>query len=155
LIQGVHAQSIVFIDLDTVAHLLQDGHWLGPQANSSTIVLRLTGSRPDRLVVRIGRVQSARKMTSCDFQLESPKEHAKPVVRGAIEFSRVPKQTRTKLILHGVADRDLLGALASTETVRGVANEYARQLLSAIVTKLEARALVPAKRPTAFLKVHS
>ena len=153
MIQGVHAQSLVFIDPETVEHLLKAGLWQSSQGQSSTTVVRLTGSRPDRLVVRITGVRSARKVTSCDFQLESPKEHVKAVIAGAIEFTPVPKKTRAKLILHGMADRDLLGALASTESVRGVANEYARQLLSEIAARLEARARGPAKSQGAIQKV--
>lgn len=150
MIQGVHAQSIVFIDLDAVEHLLREGLWQGTLGHSSTTVVRLTGSRPDRLVVRIRGVRSARKVTSCDFQLESSREHAKPVITGAIEFTPVPKQARAKVILHGMADRDLLGALAPTEAVRGVANEYARQLLGEIAGRLEARARGPVKSPGAI-----
>jgi len=91
-------------------------------------------------VVRIGDIRSAKKTASCSFQLESPNERSKPKVRGTLEFTTVPTRGRTKVILQGMAERDLVGTLAPTETVRGVANEYARQLLDEIARRLEALA---------------
>jgi hypothetical protein len=89
------------------------------------------------LVVRIGEVRSAKKAASCSFQLDSPKERLKPKVRGTLEFTTIPMRGRTKIVLQGMADRDLAGTLAPTETVRGVANEYVRQLLDEIARRLE------------------
>jgi hypothetical protein len=103
----------------------------------STAELTFTGTRPDRLVVRIGEVRSAKKTASCSFQLASPKERFKPKVRGTLEFTTVPMRGRTKVILQGMADRDLIGTPATTETVRGVANEYVRQLLDEVARRLE------------------
>jgi hypothetical protein len=138
VIQGVHAQSVVFIGLESVEGLLQGGLWPGPQGHVSTTELKFTGTRPDRLVVRIGEIRSAKKTASCSFQLESPKERFKPKVRGTLEFITIPIQGRTKIVLQGMADRSLVGTLAPTETVRGVANEYVRQLLDEIARRLEA-----------------
>jgi hypothetical protein len=136
MIQGVHAQSVVFIGLESVEGLLQGGLWPGPQGHASSAEITFTGTHPDRLVVRIGEIRSAKKTASCSFQLESPKERAKPKVRGTLEFT-TPIRGRTKVILQGMADRDLVGTLAPTETVRGVANEYVRQLLDEIARRLE------------------
>jgi hypothetical protein len=141
VIQGVHAQSVVFIGLESVEGLLRGGLWARPQGHASTAELTFTGTRPDRLVVRIGDIRSAKKTASCSFQLESPNERSKPKVRGTLEFTTtVPMRGRTKVILQGMAERDLVGTLAPTETVRGVANEYARQLLDEIARRLEALA---------------
>jgi hypothetical protein len=137
MIQGVHAQSVVFIGPESVGGLLQGGLWPGPQGRASTAELTFTGTRPDRLVVRIGEVRSAKKAASCSFQLDSPKERLKPKVRGTLEFITIPMRGRTKIVLQGMADRDLAGTLAPTETVRGVANEYVRQLLDEIARRLE------------------
>ncbi len=137
MIQGVHAQSVVFIGLESVEGLLQAGLWPGPQGHASTAELTFNGSYPDRLVVRIGQIRSAKKTASCSFQLESPKERFKPKVRGTLEFTSVPIRGRTKVILQAMADRDLVGTPAPTETVRGVANEYGRQLLDEIAKRLE------------------
>jgi len=137
VIQGVHAQSVVFIGLESVEGLLQGGLWPGPQGHASTAELTFTGTRPDRLVVRIGEIRSAKKTASCSFQLESPTERFKPKVRGTLEFTTVPTRGRTKVILQGRADRDLVGTPAKTESVRGIANEYVRQMLDEIVRRLE------------------
>lgn len=137
MIQGVHAQSVVFIGVESVEGLLHGGLWPGPQGHVSTAELTFTGTRPDRLVVRIGEVRSAKKTASCSFQLASPKERFKPKVRGTLEFTTVPMRGRTKVILQGMADRDLIGTPATTETVRGVANEYVRQLLDEVARRLE------------------
>jgi hypothetical protein len=104
----------------------------------STTELKFTGTRPDRLVVRIAEIRSAKKTASCSFQLESRKERFKPKVRGTLEFITVPMRGRTKIVLQGIADRNLVGTLAPTETVRGVANEYVRQQLDEIARRLEA-----------------
>lgn len=137
VIRGVHAQSVVFIGLESVEGLLQGGLWPGPQGHASTAELTFIGTRPDRLVVRIGEIRSAKKTASCSFQLESPKERFKPKVKGTLEFTTVPMRGRTKVILQGMADRELVGTLAPAETVRGVANEYVRQLLDEIARRLE------------------
>lgn len=137
MIQGVHAQSVVFIGVESVEGLLQGGLWPGPQGHASTAELTFTGTHPDRLVVRIGEIRSAKKTASCSFQLASPDERFKPKVRGTLEFTTVPMRGRTKIILQGMADRDLIGTPATTETVRGVANEYVRQLLDEVARRLE------------------
>ena len=137
MIQGVHAQSVVFIGLESIEGLLVGGLWRGRQGYSSTTKLSFTGSRPDRLVVRIGGIRSAKKMASCSFQLESPEERFKPVVKGTLEFTQDPGRTRTKVIVHGMADRQLVGGTAQPGVVRGVANEYVRQLLDEIARRLE------------------
>jgi hypothetical protein len=115
-----------------------------------------TGTRPDRLVVRIGEIRSTKKTASCSFQLESPTERFKPKVSGKLEFATVPTGDRTKVVLQGMADRDLVGPLAPTETVRGVANEYVRQLLDEIAKRLEQLATSePATAKATYLKVHA
>jgi len=55
---------------------------------------------------------------------------------GVVRDDRAAHHGRTKVILQGIADRDLVG-IASTEAVRGVANEYARQMLDEIARRLE------------------
>src|SRR5216684_7783543 len=90
LIQGVHGQSVVFLGLELLEESLKGGLWLGPRGYSSVTELALSGSHPDRFVVRIGQVQAARKMASCGFQLESPAGRPKPMVRGTLEFTPVP-----------------------------------------------------------------
>jgi hypothetical protein len=137
VIQGVHAQSVVFIGPESVAGLLQRGLWHGLQGRASTAELAFTGTRPDRLAVRIGDIRSSRRSASCSFELESVKEHFKPKVKGTLEFTEAPTRGRTKVILQGMADRDLLGTPAPTEAVRGVANEYVRQMLDQIARRLE------------------
>jgi hypothetical protein len=128
---------VVFIGVESVEGLLQGGLWPGPQGHASTAELTFTGTHPDRLVVRIGEIRSAKKTASCSFQLASPDERFKPKVRGTLEFTTVPMRGRTKIILQGMADRDLIGTPATTETVRGVANEYVRQLLDEVARRLE------------------
>jgi hypothetical protein len=137
VIQGVHAQSVVFIGPESVAGLLQGGLWRGPLSRASTAELVFTGTRPDRLVVRIGEIRSSKRSASCTFQLESPNERFKPKVKGTLEFIEAATRGRTKVILQGMADRALVGAPAPTEAVRGVANEYVRQMLDEIARRLE------------------
>jgi hypothetical protein len=140
VIQGVHAQSVVFIGVESIEGLLRGGLWPAPQGYASTAELAFTGTRPDRLVVRLGEIRAAKKTASCSFQLESPKERFKPKVRGTLEFTTVSLRGRTKVMLQGMAERDLAGTLAPTETVRALANEYVRQLLDEIARRLEALA---------------
>ncbi len=137
MIQGVHAQSVVFIGVESVEGLLRTGLWPAPQGHASTAELEFTGSRPDRLMIRLGEIRSTKKTASCSFQLESPTERFKPKVKGTLEFTSIPSRGRTKIILQGMAERDLAGTLAPTETVRGLANEYVRQLLDEIARRLE------------------
>jgi len=151
VIQAVHAQSVVFIGVESVEDLLQGGLWRGPSGNTSTSELNFTGNRPERLLVRIGGMRSAGRMaTSCNFQMESLEQRFKPEVQGTIEFAAVKVASttatrariktipgRTKLVLRGTADRDLLGTMAPTAAVREVADEYARQLLDEIASRLE------------------
>lgn len=137
MIQGVHAQSVVFIGTESVAGLLQGGLWRGPQGRASTAELAFTGTRPDRLFVRIGEIRSSKRSASCSFQLEALKERFKPKVKGTLEFMEAPTRGRTKVILQGTADRALAGTSAPTEAVRGVANEYVRQMLDEIARRLE------------------
>jgi hypothetical protein len=137
VIQGVHAQSVVFIGVESVEGLLRSGLWPAPQGHASTAELVFTGTRPDRLMVRLGEIRSAKKTASCNFQLESPTERFKPKVKGTLEFTSVPLRGRTKIVLQGMAERDLAGTQAPTETVRGLANEYVRQLLDEIAKRLE------------------
>jgi hypothetical protein len=137
VIQGVHAQSVVFIGVESIEGILRSGLWPAAQGYASTAELTFTGTRPDRLVVRLGEIRSAKKSASCSFQMESPTERFKPKVRGTLEFTTVPLRGRTKIILQGMAERDLAGTQAPTETVRGLANEYVRQLLDEIARRLE------------------
>lgn len=137
MIQGVRAQSVVFIGLESVEGVLDAGLWRGPQGYSSTTELSFTGSRPVRLVVRIGGMRSTKKMATCSFQLESPDERFKPIVKGTLEFTQDPARSRTKVTVQGMADRQLVGGTAQTTAVRGVANEYVRQLLDEIAKRLE------------------
>lgn len=158
MIQGVHAQSVVFIGLESVEDLLQRGFWTGPNGYTTTSELNFIGVPHERLLVRIGAIRSAARMASCSFQLESSDERFKPKVKGTVEFTAVPKPghakvepgstkvtrartqvvpSRTKLVLQGMADRDLVGTLAPTAAVREVANQYARQLLDEIASRLE------------------
>lgn len=153
MIQGVHAQSVVFIGPESVEGLLKGGLWRGPQGRTSSAELEFSGTRPVRMVVRIGEIRSSRKAASCGFQLESTKERFKPKVKGMLEFLEAPTQGRTKVTLQGMADRGLADALASTELVRGVANEYGRQLLDEIASRLEELAASePAEAVTGTLR---
>ncbi len=137
VIQGVHAQSVVFVDLKSIVDLLEHGLWPGPHDYGSTTERNFRGTRPDRLIVRISGIRSAKRMARCSFQLASREERFKAKVRGTLEFTAIPMKGRTKVILQGLADRDLAGKTAPTEAVRGVANEYVRQLLDEIATRLE------------------
>lgn len=136
MIQGVHARSVVFIGPESVEGLLRVGLWRGSHGRASNVELAFTGTRPDRLVVRIGEIRALRRSTFCTFQLESVSERFKPKVKGTLEFIAMAQRDRTKVSLQAMADRDLVGA-ASTETVRGVANEYVRQMLDEIARRLE------------------
>jgi hypothetical protein len=137
LIQGVHAQSVIFMGLEPLEALFQRGLWPGPQGYSSSTELSFTGSRPGRFTVRMGGLRCTSKTASCSWQLEAPSEPFKPKLRGSLEFSQAATRMRTKVMLQGMVERDLIGAAMATDEVRSVANEYARQLLEGIARHLE------------------
>lgn len=142
MIQGVRAQSVAFVDLERAGIDPRGGNPLWPQALATGEPVQFTGSQPRLFVIRVsGPRRGSGRSVSCTVQLESPDEPFRAKVKGVLQFSPVPMRSRTKISLEGMAARELVSgkASASTEEVRRVANEYARELVERIASQLEGR----------------
>ncbi len=139
MIQGVHANSVVFIDLHTAAGALArlgerlpgiDGSGHRVDLGDATWILRIGGVRPERHAL------------CCGLQLAPVDEPFRPQLKGGLRFQEVPGRARIKASFEGASSRApaLLPAMASTEDVRHAANEHARRILDLIVNALESLA---------------
>ncbi len=145
MIQGVHAETVAFIDFKQAASLLQvpGWTWLGLQGQFSTRRVRLTGTPPRDCRLRVMRVNLLNQTVTSTVQLES-REGAPgtPLIRGDVSLAPAhdgKTATRCVLSLRGLAARNLVdsGGPASAEATRRLANEYARSLLEQIAGSLE------------------
>ncbi len=145
MIQGVHAETVAFIDFKHAASLLQvpGWTWLGLKDQFSTRRVWLKGTRPRDCRLRVTGVKVLNQTATCTVQLES-REGAPgtPLIRGDLSLAPAPygnAASRCLLSLHGLAARNLAdsGGPASAEATRRLANEYARSLLDQIAGSLE------------------
>jgi hypothetical protein len=156
MIQGVHADIVVFMDFDRATELVRatGWPWLGRPGAMSTREVNLNGgaSRPFR--VRPGQFRVLKgKTVNCSVQLERPDGLMATLVRGQVTLTPIPTERRTRLTLRGVAARDLIeGVPSTTNACVRVANAYARSLLESVATAMEAgnhppRRQRPERRP--------
>jgi len=142
MIQGVHAETVVFVDFDRATELVRTSGWpwLGKPGSMSTREVCLDTGVPRRFRVRAGQLQALRaKEVMCSVQLESPDGPLATVVRGRLTLSAVPAEHGTRLKLTGVAARELIEeSPTSASACLRQANAYARSLLEGVAMALEA-----------------
>ncbi len=145
MIQGVHAETLAFIDFKRAAKLFQvpGWSWLGQRGQFSTRRVWLKGNPPRDCRLRVTRVQVLKQGLACTVQLES-REGAPgtPLLRGDLSLAPAPNghaASRCVLSLHGLAARNLADSAgpASADATRHLANEYARSLLEQVAGSLE------------------
>jgi hypothetical protein len=139
MIQGVHAETLTFVALERLTELLEAGLWASGDSRSNQTQLALMGRRA-RFIVRLGAIRATAKMTVCSLQLETPEEKFQPKLRAALEFTRVPiNKNRTKIRLDGSAAARLVDGpeMTSTDEIRRMGNDLARQLLGEIAARAE------------------
>ncbi len=145
MIQGVHAETVAFVDYKKAAKLFQlpGWTWLGLPGQFSTRRVRLKGTPPRDCRLRVTRVQVLKQALACTLQLESWEgAPGTPLIRGDLSLAPAPNgnaATRCVLTLHGLAARNLAdsGGPASADATRHLANEYARSLLEQVAGSLE------------------
>ena len=139
MIQGVHAQTVAFVGLERLTALLEAGLWPSGRGRSDHTELLLVGGRHERFTVRLGGIRATGKMTVCSLQLETPKEKFQPKLRAALEFTSLPVKNRIKIHLDGSAAARLADGpeVTSTDEIRRMGNDLARQLLGKIAARVE------------------
>lgn len=147
MLQGVHAETIVFTSYQQARILRQDGGWplIGKPSEFGGRDVKLQGTRPRRFRMRMTDLRESGKTISCQLDLHDCDRMFAPLMR--VELSFVPDRTNTRVRLRGSTVRDLAPASAiQGDMSRALANEYARALLSQIAQAMKARS---AKRRTA------
>ncbi len=140
MLQGVHAETIVFTSYQQARGVLLDGGWLliGTANEFGGRDVKLKGTRPRRFRVRARDLRESGKSISCQVELHDGERLFAPLMRVALSFA--PDGSNTRVRLRGSTVRDLSPASAMQEaTTRGLANEYARALLDQIAKAVEAR----------------
>ncbi len=154
MIQGVHAETVAFLNFQQAAGLFQlaGWPWLGQPDQFATRRVWLKGTTPRDCWLRVtavkvadrrAGVKAADHRASCSIQLESrDRPHATPLIRAEITLATAPSHDgviRSVLSLQGMAVRDLAGpsGTTSTDATRRLANEYARSLLEQIAAAME------------------
>jgi hypothetical protein len=155
LIQGVRAQTVAFVGLESASAVLQAGLWESPQGRSNHAELALTGGQSRRFVIRLGTIRRAGKaVVVCSIQLEAAEEKFQPVLRGTLEFTARAAKNRTQIRLEGSAAVRLADGPTevSTNAVRHIGNDYARQVLDEVVARIEGLAGNHVPQPMAVAK---
>ena len=143
MIQGVHAETVAFVDFERATELVRTSGWpwLGKPGAMSTREVSLDTGVPRRFRVRAGQLQALRaKEVMCSVQLECPDGPLMTVVRGRLTLTAVPAEHGTRMKLTGVAARELIdeAPAASASACLRQANAYARSLLEGVAMALEA-----------------
>jgi hypothetical protein len=154
MIQGVHAETVAFLNPEQAAGLfrLAAWPWFGQQGQFATRRVWLEGTTPRDCYLRVttvkvvdhrARAKVADHRVSCSVQLESGEgPRATPLMRAEITLAPAPTREgviRSILTLQGMVVRDLAGpsGTTSTDATRRLANEYARSLLRQIAAAIE------------------
>src|SRR5450756_46514 len=117
MIQGVHADTVVFMDFDRATELVRatGWPWLGRPGAMSTREVNLNGGAAGRFRVRPGQLRVLKgKTVDCSIQLERPDGLMATLVRGQVMLTAVPTERRTRLVLRVVAARDLIEGVPCT-----------------------------------------
>jgi hypothetical protein len=140
LIQGVHAETIVFAKYEMAAQfvLARSLPSIGIASQFGGREVELRGTRPRTSRVRVTDVRERAKTISCQLEVHDVAHLNAPLMR--VELSFVPDGTNTRVNLTGATARDLTPASPMQAAMsRGLANEYARTLLDQIAKAIEKR----------------
>jgi hypothetical protein len=151
MIQGVHAETVVFVDFNRATELVRAAGWpwLGRPGAMSTREVDLGEGVARRFRVRNGQLRVIEgKQITCSIQLERPDSPMQTLVRAQLTVTPVPRERRTRLALQGGAAPDLFqGVPASTNAFLRVANGYARSLLQSVASAMEGGNHPPRRGP--------
>lgn len=140
MLQGVHAETIVFTSYQQARSLRLDAGWplVGTASEFGGRDVKLLGAKPRRFRIRVTGLRESGKAISCQLDLHDGDRVFAPLMR--VELSFVPDGPNTRVRLTGATARDLTPASAMQgEMSRALANEYARALLGLIAKAMEAR----------------
>lgn len=145
MIQGVHAESVAFVDYKQATRLFQlpGWTWLGLPGQFSTRRVHLKGTPPRDCQLRVTHIQVLKRALACTLQVESREgPPGTMLIRGDFTLVAAPiatAATRCVLSLTGLAARHLAetSGPASIDASRHLANEYARSLLQQVAGGLE------------------
>jgi hypothetical protein len=140
MIQGVHAETIVFAQYEKAAQfvLARSLPSIGIASQFGGREVELRGTRPRMSRVRVTDVRERARAISCQLEVHDVTRLYAPLMR--IELSFVPDGANTRVNLTGATARDLAPASSMQQTTsRGLANEYARGLLDQIAKAIEKR----------------
>lgn len=140
MIQGVHAETIVFAQYEKAAQfvLTRNLPSIGIASQFGGREVELRGTRPRMSRVRVTDVRQRARTISCQLEVHDIARLYSPLMR--IELSFVPEGGNTRVNLTGATARDLAPASSTQQaTSRVLANEYARGLLDQIAMAIEKR----------------
>ncbi len=140
MLQGVHGETIVFTNYQRArSHLLAErGPAIGTVSEFGGRDVKLQGTKPRRVRVRVTDLRERGKTILCQLDLHDAERLLAPLMR--VELSFVADGANTRITLRGAAVRDLTPASSlQAATSRGLANEYARGLLDQIAKAIEKR----------------
>ena len=136
MIHGMHASSVVFLDLHTVASGVArlSERLPGVDASGHTVSLG-----EDTWVVRLGGPRTERHALCYGLQLAAVDQPYRSELRGVLRFQEIAGRPRTKVTFEGTCARGLASSAqpASTEDVLHAANDLARRTVDLVVNVLE------------------
>lgn len=134
MLQGVHAETIIFASYQRTRSSLLDGVSLLNQSGSE---IELQGAPPRRFRVRVRAMREVGKAISCELQLHEGKHGSTALM--TVDLTFAPDNANTRVRLRGATARNLSPASATQEELsRRLANQYARALLDQIAEGIEA-----------------
>jgi hypothetical protein len=145
MIQGVHASSVVFLDLHGVTGALARLGERLPGVDGSGHEISLGNAT---WVLRIGAVRAERHALFCGLHVAPIEQPNLPELKGVLHFQEVPGTParkgvratgRIKVTFEGSCVRLFasLPAGAPTDKVLHVANDHARRILDLVVNAIE------------------
>jgi len=155
MIQGLHANSVVFADFNRVSSNLM-AHLSGqlPGINGAGYPVRLQGAE---YRLRLGLLHWEKRELVANLDLNFKDAESQPQLTGTMRLQEIPKQARTKVTFEGRCARNF-GSVSSdetTEAVRHLANDSSRNVLELLVTALEASTKLSADAPMAGISIPS
>ena len=142
MIQGVHAQTLVFASYQHVHDRVLAQGWprVGTANRFGGRDVALTGAKPRRFHLRVTDLRQRGKTVRCQLVLHDLNRIPAPLMR--VELTFVPDGANTRVSLSGSAAVDLSPASSMQCALsRQLANEYARALLEGIAHATEERTL--------------
>lgn len=142
MIQGVHAQTLVFASYQRVHDRVLAQGWprLGTATQYGGRDVALRGTEPRRFHLHVVDRRERAKTVCCQLELHDAKRRSAPLMR--VELTFVPDGANTRVSLSGSAAVDLTPASSMQGFMsRRLANEYARALLEGIAHATEERAV--------------